>query len=142
MTREERLELLKQIEKDIYVCSIESTFLDDAKSCAIHSVIEELEREPCEDAISRQSVLDTTVKKNSIWNSITNSKGENLEEIISQLPPVNPQQKTGCWIKSRDCYGNNHFTCPFCEHDIATKADTLGDNYCSNCGAKLQESEG
>lgn len=45
MTREERLKLLKQIEKDIYVCSIESTFLDDAKSCAIHSIIEELEQE-------------------------------------------------------------------------------------------------
>ena len=46
MTREERLELLKQIEKDIHVCSLESTLLDDAKSCAIHSVIEELEQEP------------------------------------------------------------------------------------------------
>ena len=46
MTREERLELLKQIEKEIYVPSIESTFLDDAKSCAIHSAIEELEQEP------------------------------------------------------------------------------------------------
>ena len=46
MTREERLELLKQIEKDIHVCSLESTFLDDAKSCAIHSIIEELEQEP------------------------------------------------------------------------------------------------
>lgn len=45
MTREERLELLKQIEKDIHVCSLESTLLDDAKSCAIHSAIEELEQE-------------------------------------------------------------------------------------------------
>lgn len=46
MTRKERLDLLKQIEKDIHVCSLESTLLDDAKSCAIHSVIEELEQEP------------------------------------------------------------------------------------------------
>jgi len=46
MTREKRLELLKQIEEDIHVCSLESTLLDDAKSCAIHSVIEELEQEP------------------------------------------------------------------------------------------------
>ena len=51
------------------------------------------------------------------------------------------ERMVGSWIKSRDSYGNNHFTCPFCEHDIATKADTLGDNYCSNCGARLQESE-
>lgn len=46
MTGEERLELLKQIEKDIHVCSLESTFLEEAKSCAIHSAIEELEQEP------------------------------------------------------------------------------------------------
>lgn len=51
MTREERLELLKQIEKDIHVCSLESTLLEDAKSCAIHSVIEELEEEPILDKI-------------------------------------------------------------------------------------------
>ena len=51
MTREERLELLKQIEKDIYVPSIESTLLDDAKSCAIHSAIEELEQEPVLDKL-------------------------------------------------------------------------------------------
>lgn len=38
MTREQRLELLKQIEKDIHVCSLESTFLDDAKSCAINII--------------------------------------------------------------------------------------------------------
>lgn len=45
MTREEKLKWLKQIEKDIHVCSLESTFADDSKSCAIHSAIEELEQE-------------------------------------------------------------------------------------------------
>ena len=51
MTRSQRLELLKQIEKDIHVCSLESTLLEDAKSCAIHSAIEELEQEPILDKI-------------------------------------------------------------------------------------------
>lgn len=58
-----------------------------------------------------------------------------LKEALSQ------EQKSGKWIKSRDYYGNNHYTCPFCEHDIATKADTWEDNYCSNCGAKLNNSK-
>lgn len=49
MTREEQLKWLKQIEKDIYVCSLESTFSDDAKSCAIHSAIEKLEQESIKD---------------------------------------------------------------------------------------------
>lgn len=44
MTKLERLKWLKEIEKDIHVCSLESTFVDDAKSCAIHSVIQELEQ--------------------------------------------------------------------------------------------------
>lgn len=60
MTREQRLELLKQIEKDIHVCSLESTLLDDAKSCAIHSVIEELEqasRTDDDDLISKEKVI-------------------------------------------------------------------------------------
>lgn len=70
---------------------------------------------------------------------------DNIITGIEHLPSVTPQTRKGHWIKSRDCYGNNHYTCPFCEHDIATKYDgTWKDNYCSNCGAKMvepQESE-
>lgn len=43
MTKEERIYRLKQIEKDIYVCSLDATFEEMAKSCAIRSAIEELE---------------------------------------------------------------------------------------------------
>lgn len=53
MTKEQRLELLKQIEEQIFVSSLESTLQDDLKSIAIHSIIEEeierLEQEPCDD---------------------------------------------------------------------------------------------
>ena len=51
--------------------------------------------QPCEDAISRQALLNATVNKNSIWNKTTDSKGENLETIISKLPSVTPQPR---WI--------------------------------------------
>lgn len=43
MTKDERLNWLKQIEKDINVCSLDATFEETAKSCAIRSAIEELE---------------------------------------------------------------------------------------------------
>ena len=43
MTKDERIYRLKQIEKDIYVCSLDATFEEIAKSCAIRSAIEELE---------------------------------------------------------------------------------------------------
>lgn len=64
--------------------------------------------------------------------------------IRDTVEEMQQEPKTGHWIKSRDCYGNNHFTCPFCGHDIATKADIWNDNYCSNCGCRMiepQESE-
>ena len=41
MTKEQRLVLLKQIEEQIYVSSLESTLQDDLKSVAINSIIEE-----------------------------------------------------------------------------------------------------
>jgi hypothetical protein len=94
MTREERLELLKQIEKDIHVCSLESTLLDDAKSCAIHSVIEELEKEPCEDAISRQAVLDglANIAKAKAKSDAQKSLMGRVMFFAEHLPPVTPKQ--------------------------------------------------
>ena len=110
MTREDAIKRLKLW----LICSEEYTEDDVSMNDAIRIAINSLEIderyeleyeqiEPCEDAISRQAVLDATVKRNSIWNKITNSKGENLEEIILQLPPVNPQKpKTGHWILSSE----------------------------------------
>lgn len=71
---------------------------------AINRIMDLLELEPCDDAISRQAVLDATVKKNSVWNKITNAKGENLEQIILQLSPVNPQETVVEFAdKCREC---------------------------------------
>lgn len=65
MDKPKMIELLKEIEKDIYVSSLESTFKQDAKSCAIHEAIEILQKENCEDAISRQKVIDIIVEE--LW---------------------------------------------------------------------------
>ena len=81
MTKDTMIELLKQIEKDIYVNSLESTFKQDAKSCAIHEAIEILQKENCEDAISRKAVLE-------ILDHHTLSKMAEME--INDLPSVNP----------------------------------------------------
>lgn len=84
------------------------------------------------DCVSRQAVLDLIADYDLSMGQVVRG--------IHDLPPVTPKQRTGKWIKSRDSYGNNHFTCPFCEHDIATKYDgTWEDNFCPNCGAKMVE---
>lgn len=94
MTREERLGWLKRIEKDIYVCSLESTFEEDSKSCAIHSIIEELEQEPTTkndlgvDCISRDDVRDVMLE---LWGI----SGELMDRLMA-LPSVTPQEPR--WI--------------------------------------------
>ena len=90
MTREERLELLKQIEKDIHVCSLDSTFEEDAKSCALHSVIEELEQEPCDDAISREAVIELTFNEPNYTDAL-NVLTE-IRDKVRVLPSVQPSR--------------------------------------------------
>lgn len=65
---------------------------DKLKELVNKAVLTITQQDPCEDAISRQAVLNATVKKNSIWNHITNSEGDNFEAIVSKLPSVTPQE--------------------------------------------------
>ena len=52
---------------------------------------------------------------------------------------VTNERMVGRWIKSRDCYGNYNFTCSECGNEITTQyADNWEDNYCSNCGARME----
>lgn len=134
MTREEREEAARII-KECKDKGFKHTFYTlNEYHTALDTAIKALEQEPCEDKIIEWK-NDFKGYVNAL--SMPRDDCNGIMEYIDELP-VTPQQKTGHRIKSRDSYGNNHFTCPFCEHDIATKADTLGDNYCSNCGAKMQ----
>ena len=47
------------------------------------------------DLISRQTILDRTVNRNSIWNTITDSEGKNLEDIINSIPST---ENNGEWV--------------------------------------------
>ena len=38
--------------------------------------------------IDADVLLDKTVRRNSAWNSITNSEGKTLEEIVSEMPII------------------------------------------------------
>ena len=61
----------------------------------ILGAVEALEQKSCEDAISRQAVLDIAKSSKSNW--IDNSV---LFKRVNFLPPVNPQPKTG---HCKDC---------------------------------------
>ena len=99
-----------------------------------------LSQEPCEDAISREDVI------NLKW------QGEASEEFLEGyasaiedarvLPPVKPQEKTGHWI-GIDEEPHEVWECDHCGFVIDGSGcidpydyrDTY--KYCPNCGAKM-----
>ena len=139
MTRAQRLELLKQIEEDIYVCSLESTFLDDAKSCAIHEVIEELEQEP-------QSFKWCTDCKE--YNQEKHCCHRYSKVIRNTVAEIKQEPKTGQWI-IYNYPGHECVYCSSCKEEYYEEDLYIGGSdfpkYCPNCGCRMvepQESEG
>lgn len=81
------------------------------------------------DLISRQAVLDRTVNRNSIWNTITDSEGNNLEDIINSIPPTEIKGepiecartlKKHC-INTKDC--KECFMWDECKYELSAPCD-------------------
>lgn len=108
--------------------------------------------EESEDCISRQAVIEVLNKMDRyVADELTLCDTERkfpqnevfivddvYEEIVEQLPPVNPAEKVGHWTRvSMDKYVQHamaYYRCSECGKDI------IGThNYCPNCGAKMQE---
>ena len=83
--------------------------------------IEELE--PCEDAISRQAVIDACDQSINLFEAV---------DRIRELKPVTSQPKTGHWIIKSHVYGVT--SCSECGFEL--RIDNT--NYCPNCGAKME----
>ena len=107
-------------------------------------IIKALEQEPCEDAISRQAVFDMCKKEidhiSKNWQnyhspSEAKSGFAYIATNINDLPPVNPQPKTGHWVRQTDDY-HDYYECEYC--GIAVGLDDI-KNYCPNCGCRMLE---
>jgi hypothetical protein len=97
------------------------------------------DQEPCEDAVSRQTVKEQMIKYGFHAPDMT------VTEFVEDLPSVNLQEpKTGQWIKVTNGRGGHE--CDLC-HEYAPSyqsGDEYLTNYCPNCGARMvepQESE-
>jgi hypothetical protein len=141
MTREEIIRNLKYTMKKHENDRVDTFGTNISLMCK--DILDYLEQEPCDDAISRQAVLDAmyelcntreTLKENP-WRD--NPHIDAITDAINALPPATPQQKTGRWIF--DEILDKHYYCSECK--------SMGVNYwdfCPNCGAKMvepQESE-
>lgn len=133
MTLEEAIKQLEINKKD-------DTYVIDAE--AIDMAIKALEQEPCEEAISRQAVMDeiefTPFDDYSDYLMI--------REKIEALPPVKPQEpKTGHWVK-HDASHSMYYDCSLCGcvapcTETADKILWKMANYCPDCGARMESEE-
>jgi hypothetical protein len=89
MTNEDKINYLKDILSEINENDNAVCYLTSEDNELIKSAIEALEQQPCEDAISRQAVLEVIEREQF--------KGDAISEI-EKLPPVQPKLKTGHWI--------------------------------------------
>ena len=93
------------------------------------------EQEPCDDAISRQAVLDAIeeLKKIHFDRGVVLNK---VRDKVLELPYVTPQPKGGQWewnqYDANPKIGNFH--CSLC-HSIGRSYF----DYCPYCGAKMSE---
>ena len=107
----------------------------------------------CEDAVSRQAVIDCATLITSIptedwdigdWVCL-------FRDRVSQLPSVQPKAKTGRWVEvAQYADGKHKIECSECGNHIFDRGHANSHNvkekykFCPSCGAKMvepQESE-
>ena len=80
--------------------------------------------------ISKEELLKRTVKRNSVWNSITNSEGKNLEEIIKDISIAEVREVVyGDWLGPDNC----------CMCSNCHAASMYKSLFCPDCGAVMDK---
>lgn len=90
-----------------------------------------LEQKPCEDAISRQVVLDIQAKYAKHMGA---TKFWQMRDDIKTLPSVKPQERTGHWIEKDYLRSGIVYSCSKCGSFVHEKT-----NFCPDCGANMSE---
>lgn len=104
----------------------------------LKEALHEIKRiEPCENAISKQAVLnilDDMVKDYIKENDFDKALGVAWVKV-QKLPPVTPQPKTGHWIKTKEQDDAEPLILWKCSECLTVQR--LKTKYCPNCGAKM-----
>lgn len=103
---------------------------------AISTAFRELEKEPCEDCISRREVLDAIQKLNIPEDMCVFEIKSHIVVKLATLPSVIPQPKIGEWINDR---------CSECGKGIEDLIDSREwyeneqPNFCPFCGIPIRK---
>ena len=65
--------------------------------------------------------------------------GVTLESIIDKMPTIEPERKTGKWIRTRTTEHDGELYCDQCGQEHPEQK--LIWNFCPNCGAKMEADE-
>ena len=149
------LEQKPKTEKDIKMCDVtpeEREIINNhIKSISKPTGVDfwDLYKEPCEDAVSRQAVLEQTYKWSKDEFLRVAKPFDYLRKRINSLSPINPQPKTGHWewvqYDSNPNIGN--WQCSECRcvviecGDKKSKGDIPLYKYCPQCGCRIVESQ-
>lgn len=108
-----------------------------------------IEQQPCEDAISRQAVIEAFQMFREYESNLNNKEWvDRIENIVNQLPPVQPKPKTVCscnqikWerdmaIAQLNELGYGLGEKPKTAHWILLDECSNSGYYCSNCHKKV-----
>ena len=119
-------------------------------------VLKLLEQEPCEDAISRQAVLDAMnevychiemIKKRPV-NKTEQAMYLDMIGAVKSVPSVTPQPKTGEWLENEVIDDKvikewQSARCSVCDkyHTTPYMYYFSHYDYCPHCGAKMEVEE-
>lgn len=109
-------------------------------------IIKALEQKPCEDAISRQAVIDS-IHANCVYENEYNLTAKHIEDAVKQLPPVNPQETvTEFADRCRECGKMKRCKdCKYFEYNSVAKVDGIplivAHEICSKWGDGCKTSE-
>ena len=107
----------------------------------VRMAIKALEQQPCEDCVSRETVIEWLKDKDIIK---TKNQEENARRELAELPPVTPQPKTGHWIVIREEFefmGGIVNEPRGCKCSNCNKVVRFKSDFCPNCGAKMEVEE-
>ena len=119
MTREEAIERW-------VIPALKNTW--NEKKC--DEILKALEQEPCNDCISRQAAIKPfLVDATEEWTSA------DIVKYLKSLPPVTPAPRIGRWKQ----YNGSWYECSEC--GAVREAVGFFENYCPNCGSKMEVEE-
>lgn len=90
--------------------------------------IEALKAEPCEDCISKQSILDMLDKIETAIEEGDGFQYDDWVEYVNEMQTVTSAREKGKWVRHKTELGA--YWCDQCG-----KRSSNGGNYCPNCGS-------